>query len=1106
MIPVRINKVKGREMDLKKSKMSKAIMIIAVLTAVFLLGTGTVLAFSAEVGDEYEIADGGKIVYGPGDGGYSNSKKTDLDDGLGERYSYCIQPDRDTPVTGSVTVNRVIGSDETEGEWRALRNAVYYSPSYPGYEENVKDIRGKFYTGDFSADWGIAHLAMSYLYAGSPEDLDTYIGTRASDLGDIWTKAKNLGEEMKKRGTDWDREIPLNFRVLISGIGSYQNMAVGHLEKPGSFIIKKKSSLETVSKGNGIYSLEGAEYAVTNERSEQVAALVLNSSGKSEMIELPPGDYTVYEKKAPRGYALDKTVYRVSVTTSGSTVLEIKDTPITAKPDLLIKKLPEGFSGSHGEGDATLKGAVYRFRYLDEKGSVQRTWYFVTDEKGEIRGSDPVIAKEYKSDELYRNTEGEIVFPLGSYKVDEAEAPEGYLKDESEMMMEISEDGTGAAYTEAYKTPESSEKIIRGGFEILKSDAQLDASSPQGNASLKGAAFKVVNKSRNEVCFEGKMIKNGEKVMTVYTDENGKASAEGLPYGTYSVYEEEPPEGYLPDEKWEQTFKIRKDGETVDLTGKRVNEIVKRSGIQIIKSDGELRLSESMGGARLEGIKMTLRNLSDKPVLVRADLDNKEETLDWNDTVKVQSMQKSGKLRLIAPGEDIGELTVRWNEEKKAYTAETLKDDLPYGTYGIRETATNDSYQRSDKSEHVIELKEDSTLYSFDNGHGEILSFYDFVYRSDIKATKIGDSTSERFSYVPFKITSLTNGETHVVLTDKNGYLYTGDRRTEDEINESESSEKERKINPFDDLLSKDGITYSDIEARKDEIHMGVWFGTGESGSKSEARTGSGALPYDTYLIEEMGCEQNEGYTLQKFMFTVDEKSLKGEVDLETITNDIPEIETYAESKGRKTDLKATENAVVTDTVKYRDIKAGEKYILIGKLMDKKTGEVLKDHNGEEITAQKEFTPTKGKGKVKVEFAFDARGLEGMDTVVFERLYDASRHIVCLHEDISDEGQTVSWDEPEEEEPPKEEPPKEDPPKEDPPKDETPKKDPPEKVPPKKEPPAKTPDVKKPPKTGDQSGLGIFAGIFTASSLAFILIKRKEKRPGIDRVPDDIRR
>ncbi len=1053
-----INKWERQEMDLKKRKTPKAIIIIAVLTAVFLLGTGGALAFSAEVGSEYEINDAGRIVYGPGDGGYSNSKTTDLGDGMGERYSYCIQPDRDTPVSGKVTVKKVIGDKAAPGEWCAIRKVVYYSPSYPGYEDNVKDIRENFYTGDFATDWGIAHLAMSYLYAGCPEDMDTYIGTKASDLGKVWVNAKKLGNEMMKSGTVWDDLLPLNFEVLISSVGSYQSMAVGHMEQPGIFMIIKKSSLENVSKENGHYSLNGAEYKILNGRSEQVAAVVINSSGKSESIELPPGDYTVIETKAPSGYALDKTVYSMSIESAGSTTLETKDTPVTAKIDLLMKKIPEGFDGDHGEGDATLKGAVYRFSYLDKNGEAVKTWHFVTDEKGKINGTEPSFAKGLKNDELYRNSDGEVVFPIGKYKVEEIEAPEGYIKDQSEMTMEVTEDGTGEVYTGAVVTAESHEMIIRGGFEILKVDAQLNDIVPQGNASLKGAAFAVVNKSDAEVFIGGEMFKTDEKIMTIYTDEKGKASAEGLPYGTYSVYEEAPPEGYMPDETWEQTFKIRKDGETVDLTEKKIGEKVKRSGIQIVKLDGELLRSEAMGGASLDGIKMTVRNLSKNPILVRADLDNKEDQIDWNDTKQLEILLKNGIIRLIAPGEEVGEITVRWNEEKKAYTAETLDDDLPYGKYGIRETKTNDTYQRTDKAEHVIVLKEEGKLYSFDNGHEEILSFSNLVYRSDIKATKIGDSTSERFSYIPFKIISIANGETHVVVTDKNGLLFTGDRRTEDEMEESVGSDRKRKINPFDDLLNNETITTADIEKRKEDIRMGVWFGTGELGNKSEVVNGCGALPYDTYVIEEMNCERNNGYTLQRFMFTVDEKSLNGLVDLETITNDIPEIETFAESKGKKKDIKIMENAVLTDTVRYIDLKPGETYLLTGRLMDSKTGEAVKNSKGEIIVSQKEFRPIKIKGKVKVEFTFDARGLEGKDTVVFERLYDTYGHIVAVHEDINDEGQTVSWGKSEKEEPPKKEPP-----------------------------------YDEPPKTGDRSGLEIWTGLFTASAAAWIIVKRNKK-------------
>ena len=41
-------------------------------------------------------------------------------------------------------------------------------------------------------------------------------------------------------------------------------------------------------------------------------------------------------------------------------------------------------------------------------------------------------------------------------------------------------------------------------------------------------------------------------------------------------------------------------------------------------------------------------------------------------------------------------ITTHWNADKQAYTAETSFDALPYGTYTIQETATNDSYLLTD--------------------------------------------------------------------------------------------------------------------------------------------------------------------------------------------------------------------------------------------------------------------------------------------------------------------------------------------------------------------------------------------------------------------------
>ena len=58
-----------------------------------------------------------------------------------------------------------------------------------------------------------------------------------------------------------------------------------------------------------------------------------------------------------------------------------------------------------------------------------------------------------------------------------------------------------------------------------------------------------------------------------------------------------------------------------------------------------------------------------------------------------------------------------------------------------------------------------------------------------MQGTKIGDGDSKRFSFVPFKIISVTNNETHVVVTDKNGFFSTKDRRTAGDLDEDEDAD-----------------------------------------------------------------------------------------------------------------------------------------------------------------------------------------------------------------------------------------------------------------------------------------------------------------------------
>ena len=103
------------------------------------------------------------------------------------------------------------------------------------------------------------------------------------------------------------------------------------------------------------------------------------------------------------------------------------------------------------------------------------------------------------------------------------------------------------------------------------------------------------------------------------------------------------------------------------------------------------------------------------------------------------------------------------------------------------------------------------------------LTFDDYVYRSDVQGTKIGDGDSRRFAFVPFKITAASNGETHVVVTDKNGFFSTKDRRAAGDLEEEEGKDNARRQNPFDDLLNEKQISAGSLKKRADQIRCGVF-------------------------------------------------------------------------------------------------------------------------------------------------------------------------------------------------------------------------------------------------------------------------------------------
>lgn len=114
-----------------------------------------------------------------------------------------------------------------------------------------------------------------------------------------------------------------------------------------------------------------------------------------------------------------------------------------------------------------------------------------------------------------------------------------------------------------------------------------------------------------------------------------------------------------------------------------------------------------------------------------------------------------------------------------------------------------------------------------------------------------------------------------------------------------------------------------------------------------------------------------------------------------------PGISTTASGKASGTrNILAGANAVITDTVSYTGLLAGETYRLEGELYDKTTGQLTG------IKSSAEFKAAAENGTASMEFSFDADGMAGHTLVVFETLKSGSTVLVD-HKNKDDAAQTI---------------------------------------------------------------------------------------------------
>ena len=668
-------------------------------------------------------------------------------------------------------------------------------------------------------------------------------------------------------------------------------------------------------------------------------------------VILPLGTITVEEKQAPQGYLLEGAylqenngsqkltgLYVAQITESGNTAVltganrySVSDQVI--RGGVKIQKRDLETKNAEAQGNATLENTKYAIVSLN---------------------SNPVVVngKSYTNGQTVLNisansaglaSTADNVLPFGHYKIVETNPPNGYLAEGSRAIeFDITENKKIVDLTADAVSMHN--KVIRGGVKIQKRDAETKETTPQGGATLENTEFAITNLSEHPVFVNNKLYKKGEVVLTLKTDQTGSVATANnvLPYGHYKIEETNPPKGYLNGTGSPVEFDITENGKIVDLTSEEksfYNQVI-RGGVKIQKRDLETKKPEAQGGATLENAEFSITTLSEHPVLVDGKMYTKGQSVI---TIKTD---KNG-------------------------LASTKKDTLPYGHYKVEEIKAPEGYLKDGAKVLEFDIVENEKFVELT---AEENSIYNQVIRGNLEFVKISDGDMSRLADVPFSITSKTTGESHTIVTDKNGYASTS----------SEWNKHTQNTN------------------RGETCEDGIWFGS------SEPDDTKGALIYDTYTLEEQSCESNEGLDLLKFDVSVYRNSVT--VDLGTLTDDRIEIGTTALDKESNSHMSAPkEKVTIVDTVEYSGLKKGKEYKIVGTLMNAEDGTPILV-NGKEITSEKTFKAKKSDGKVEVTFTFDATSLAGKTTVVFETLYQEDLKL-AVHADIEDTDQQVAFPE-----------------------------------------------------------------------------------------------
>ena len=421
-----------------------------------------------------------------------------------------------------------------------------------------------------------------------------------------------------------------------------------------------ETKIETPEKGAEfeVYLKSSGSYDVAEE--DERDTLVCDENGFAQSKDMPYGVYTVHQTKGWEGREL-MSDFDVFISKDGQTYRYLIN---NANFESFIKVVKKD-----AETGKTIPYAGAGFQIYDPAGNkVTMTFTYPT----------PTTI-----DTFYTDADGQLVTPEKleygkGYSLVEVQAPYGYVLDSTPVSFDVTEENATQEGTIKLVKVEKPNMAQKGTISVEKTGEVFFGVNVSGEEckdviyqpvykvkGLTGATYEIIA-DEDVVTPDGTLrYQKGDVVDTITTDEEGTAKSKELYLGKYTVTETKAPEGMV----------INKDGHQVELTyaGQEVAVTETATSFYNERQKVKISLEKVLEQDETFGIGKNdeLKNIS-------FGLYAKEDIVSESGTV----IPADGLIEIIGLAED---------------GTATAATDLPFGSYYIKEMATDEHYILNDE-------------------------------------------------------------------------------------------------------------------------------------------------------------------------------------------------------------------------------------------------------------------------------------------------------------------------------------------------------------------------------------------------------------------------